>query len=68
TPSDIAPARLSQRHIDQLAQRYQIADILPLTPLQQGLLFHTSTALEGGEDLYVLQLNLTLSGPVEQHR
>ncbi|WP_249026320.1 condensation domain-containing protein, partial [Mycobacterium kyorinense] len=68
TPSDIVPARLSQRHIDQLAQHYQIADILPLTPLQQGLLFHASTAVEGGEDVYVLQLNLALSGPLEQHR
>ena len=44
TPSDIAPARLSQRQIDELAQQYRVADILPLTPLQQGLLFHASTA------------------------
>ena len=43
TPSDIAPARLSQHQIDELHQQYQIADILPLTPLQQGLLFHAST-------------------------
>ena len=40
TPSDIAPARLSQQQIDELQQQYRIADILPLTPLQQGLLFH----------------------------
>ena len=44
TPSDIAPARLSQPQIDELARQYDIADILPLTPLQQGLLFHASTA------------------------
>ena len=43
TPSDIAPARLSQQQIDELHQQYRIADILPLTPLQQGLLFHAST-------------------------
>ena len=43
TPSDIAPARLSQHQIDELHQQYRIADILPLTPLQQGLLFHAST-------------------------
>ncbi len=40
TPSDIAPARLSQQQIDELQQQYRIADVLPLTPLQQGLLFH----------------------------
>ncbi|MGH7733583.1 MAG: condensation domain-containing protein, partial [Gemmatimonadales bacterium] len=36
TPSDIAPARLSQQQIDELHQQYTIADVLPLTPLQQG--------------------------------
>ena len=61
TPSDIAPARLSQQQIDELQQHYAIADILPLTPLQQGLLFHASTA-QGGEDLYAVQLDITLSG------
>ncbi len=43
TPSDIAPARLSQPQLDELHQHYTIADVLPLTPLQQGLLFHAST-------------------------
>src|SRR5262249_32705923 len=49
TPSDIAPARLSQQQIDELQQQYRIADVLPLTPLQQGLLFHASTAA-GNDD------------------
>ena len=44
TPSDIAPARLSQQQIDELQRQYPIADVLPLTPLQRGLLFHASTA------------------------
>ena len=42
TPSDIAPARLNQSQIDELHQQYRIADVLPLTPLQQGLLFHAN--------------------------
>src|ERR1700754_2111653 len=33
TPSDIAPARLSQQHIDELCQQYRVADVLPLTPV-----------------------------------
>ena len=39
----------------------QIADVLPLTPLQQGLLFHASTA-HGSDDVYAVQLNITLPG------
>ena len=44
TPSDLAPARLSQQQIDELTGSTRIADVLPLTPLQQGLLFHAGTA------------------------
>ena len=46
TPSDIVPARLSQPQLDEVCQQYAVADVLPLTPLQQGLLFHASTAQE----------------------
>ncbi len=67
TPSDIAPARLSQRQMDELAQRYRIADVLTLTPVQQGLLFHANAA-RGNDDLYAGQLAFTLTGPLDQHR
>ena len=68
TPSDIAPARLSQQQIDELHRQYEIADVLPLTPLQQGLLFHASTAQGSGDDVYAVQLDMTLSGRLDQHR
>ena len=67
TPSDIVPARLSQQQIDELARQYRIADVLPLTPLQQGLLFHASTA-QGGDDVYAVQLDVALSGRLDPHR
>ena len=67
TPSDITPARLSQHQIDELQQLYGIADILPLTPLQQGLLFHASTAQDLG-DLYAMQLDMTVTGPLDPGR
>ncbi|MDV3126107.1 amino acid adenylation domain-containing protein [Mycobacterium sp. 21AC1] len=67
TPSDIAPARLNQLQIDELAAQYPIADVLPLTPLQQGLLFHTGTA-QGSEDLYAVQLDIDVSGPLDADR
>ncbi|OBH11335.1 non-ribosomal peptide synthetase, partial [Mycobacterium sp. E1747] len=67
TPSDIAPARLNQHQIDQLEQRLRIADILPLTPLQQGLLFH-ATAQNSDGDLYSMQLDIAVSGPLDADR
>ena len=68
TPSDIVPARLSQPQIDELARHYRIADVLPLTPLQQGLLFHASTAQDNADDVYAVQLDITLSGRLDPHR
>ena len=68
TPSDIAPARLGQHQIDELHQHYEIADVLPLTPLQQGLLFHASTTQGNHDDVYAVQLDITLSGALDPHR
>ena len=68
TPSDIAPARLSQQQIDELQRQYEVADMLPLTPLQQGLLFHASTAQGNDDDVYAVQLDITVTGPLDPHR
>ncbi|MCV7239900.1 amino acid adenylation domain-containing protein [Mycolicibacterium celeriflavum] len=68
TPSDIAPARLDQHQIDLLQERFGVADILPLTPMQQGLLFHASTAKGNGDDLYAMQLDITITGALDPHR
>src|SRR6185369_10083665 len=67
TPSDIAPVRLSQHQIDELQQLYGIADILPLTPLQQGLLFHANTQ-NNDDDVYALQLDISVTGPLDPQR
>ena len=67
TPSDVAPARLTQQDIDELQQRYRIADVLPLTPLQQGLLFHTGAA-HGSDDLYAVQLDIAVTGALDPDR
>ncbi|HTQ19128.1 non-ribosomal peptide synthetase, partial [Mycobacterium sp.] len=67
TPSDIEPARLSQQEIDELQRQYRIADVLPLTPLQEGLLFHASTA-QASDDMYAVQLDFTVTGALDPHR
>ncbi|OBF89142.1 non-ribosomal peptide synthetase [Mycobacterium sp. 852002-51152_SCH6134967] len=68
TPSDIAPARLSQLQLDEVCRRHAVVDVLPLTPLQQGLLFHASAAQGDGDDVYAVQLDLTITGPLEPTR
>ncbi|MCV7075529.1 amino acid adenylation domain-containing protein, partial [Mycobacterium szulgai] len=67
TPSDLAPLRLTQDQIDRLDRQYQIADVLPLTPLQQGLLFHAKTT-PNRDDLYAVQLDIGLAGRVDPDR
>ncbi len=67
TPSDIAPARLTQQDIDKLAQQYRIGDVLPLTPLQQGLLYYTGSG-QGSADLYAVQLDITVGGALDPLR
>src|SRR5262249_47990607 len=42
--------------------------ILPLTPLQQGLLFLASTAQGSDDEVYAVQLDITLSGPLDPQR
>ena len=68
TPSDVAPAGLTQQQLDELHQRYDIADVLPLTPLQQGLLFHANTAEGDDTDLYAVQLDFTVCGAIDPDR
>ena len=70
TPSDIAPAQLDQQQIDDVAARYRTADILPLTPLQQGLLFHTTATRGTGNlaELYAVQIEMTIGGPLDAER
>jgi non-ribosomal peptide synthase protein (TIGR01720 family) len=67
TPSDIVPARLSQQDIDELEQQYRVADVLPLTPLQQGLLFHAGAG-QDGDDVYAIQRDITITGALDPQR
>ncbi|MDM2418495.1 amino acid adenylation domain-containing protein [Mycobacteroides abscessus] len=76
TPSDILPARLTQGELDELTKCLRVADVLPLTPVQQGLLFHSAIAARADSaaagtalaDIYAVQLNLTMTGAVDPRR
>jgi amino acid adenylation domain-containing protein/non-ribosomal peptide synthase protein (TIGR01720 family) len=61
TPSDFPLANLTQQQLDQLPLAGpQIDDIYPLSPMQQGMLFHTLYAQ--GDDTYVNQLAVDVEG------
>src|SRR6185312_834180 len=65
TPSDLPLIALSQADIERLEAAYVgIEDILPLSPLQEGLLFHALYAAQGF-DVYTTQLDLGLQGPLD---
>ncbi|QSQ16101.1 non-ribosomal peptide synthase/polyketide synthase [Myxococcus landrumensis] len=64
TPTDFPLARLSQSVLDQVLPSGRVADDLyPLSPMQQGMLFHTLAA--PGSGVYVTQLSWTFGGAVD---
>ncbi len=65
TPSDFPLVTLDQAHVEEVeAQTPGLAEILPVSPLQEGMLFHALYD-EQGTDVYVEQLNLALDGPLD---
>ncbi|MBL1080334.1 amino acid adenylation domain-containing protein, partial [Nocardia sp. 2] len=65
-PSDLLLPEIGQPLIDDLEREWDLTDILPLSPLQEGLLFHA--AFEGLGDLYATQLDITLKGDLDIDR
>ncbi|MFJ9737029.1 amino acid adenylation domain-containing protein [Streptomyces sp. NPDC101166] len=63
--SDLAPAGLSRADMDGLAERHPgLTDVLPLSPLQEGLFFHAAYDATG-TDAYTGQIVLTLDGALD---
>uniref|UniRef100_UPI003F64EA04 amino acid adenylation domain-containing protein n=1 Tax=Pseudomonas alabamensis TaxID=3064349 RepID=UPI003F64EA04 len=61
TPSDFPLATLTQRQLDELPVACtRIEDIYPLSPMQQGMLFHTLESNESG--LYINQMSVPVEG------
>ncbi|WP_287815300.1 condensation domain-containing protein, partial [Pseudomonas sp.] len=61
TPSDVPLAQLSQVQLDSLAiPASQIEDLYPLSPMQQGMLFHA--LYEQGSGHYINQMRVDVKG------
>src|ERR1700757_1894821 len=63
----MSPPLLASSRSTSFSGNMRIADVLPLTPLQQGLLFHASTT-QASDDVYAVQLAITVTGRLDQHR
>ena len=60
SPSDLTYRDLSIAQLDMLQRQYEIEDIYPLSPMQEGMLFHS--LLEPEADHYFVQLVCSLNG------
>ncbi|WP_238009491.1 amino acid adenylation domain-containing protein [Dactylosporangium sp. AC04546] len=68
TPSDLPLVRATQADVERWEARYPaLADVLPLSPLQEGLLFHALYDADA-VDPYSVQLVVTLTGPLDVPR
>ncbi|GDY71383.1 hypothetical protein SAV31267_008680 [Streptomyces avermitilis] len=68
TPSDFSLLALTQHEVEQLERRIpELTDVWPLSPLQEGMLFHATFEQEG-PDVYQSQRLLALDGPLDAGR
>ncbi|WP_328685222.1 non-ribosomal peptide synthase/polyketide synthase [Streptomyces sp. NBC_00343] len=69
TPSDFPLVSLSQEGVEELESAVSgLEDVWPLSPLQEGLLFHASLDEGDGADVYAGQRALALDGPLDVGR
>ena len=67
TPSDFPIATLDQQELDQILSQYpdHIDDIYPLSPMQQGMMFHTLLNAKSGD--YFEQIHLLMHGNINKN-
>ncbi|OXM54042.1 non-ribosomal peptide synthetase [Amycolatopsis alba] len=68
TPSDLPLVGLGQADIDALERQGRVEGVLPATPLQTGLSFHTLARGTEDTDVYVVQAVTLLSGALDADR
>ncbi|MDH6108607.1 amino acid adenylation domain-containing protein/non-ribosomal peptide synthase protein (TIGR01720 family) [Kitasatospora sp. MAP12-44] len=67
TPSDFELVAVEQAEIEELERRFpELDEVLPLTPLQAGLLFHAM--FDEQDDVYTVQFVFELLGELDESR
>ena len=68
TPSDFPLVTLTQEQVERLESAYpDLETILPLSPLQQGLLFH-AVYDDTAPDVYTVQISIDIAAEVDANR
>ncbi|MGW7488583.1 amino acid adenylation domain-containing protein [Streptomyces sp. NPDC054786] len=67
TPSDLPLVHLTQEELESLEADGPVADVLPLSPAQHGLLFHAHYE-HGAPDVHTVQTELELAGDLDAAR
>ncbi|MFT2020026.1 amino acid adenylation domain-containing protein, partial [Streptomyces sp. 796.1] len=68
TPSDFPLVTLDQAQVEELERQHPaLTDVLPLSPLQQGLAYHALSDPDA-LDVYLVQLELELTGTLDAGR
>ena len=60
TPSDVTHTAIPVEQLDELQHRFELEDIYPLSPMQEGMLFHSLLNADAGS--YFEQISCTLDG------
>lgn len=63
TPSDLTYKELSIARLDELQQQYAFTDVYTLSPMQEGMLFHSLLATGSGN--YVSQITCQINGQLD---
>ena len=63
TPSDLTYKGLAVRQLDELQRHYEIEDVYPLSPMQEGMLFHA--LLDSDSSHYFEQMTLLVNSAME---
>ncbi len=64
TPSDLTYREISIKQLDELQNKFDIEDIYPLTPMQEGMLFHS--LFDSNSENYFVQLTVFLKGKLNK--
>ncbi|MCP4155048.1 MAG: amino acid adenylation domain-containing protein, partial [bacterium] len=65
TPSDLIYKKLTLETLEDISKQYPVEDIYTLSPMQEGMLFHTMLEDTGSEPAYIEQMSYRLRADLQ---